>query len=95
MDVGIEEMLAIARAYVAEDDSEHRARSNCRAHRRQVCSGIAGDGLVGPLKNHRSGNANHLALALDGEANHTLLGEVSVWVCFGSISWGSFSTSWI
>ena len=73
-------MLAIARAHVADEDSEHTARSNCRAHHRQVCYGIAGDGLVGPLKNHRSGNANRLALALDGEANHTLLGEVSIWV---------------
>lgn len=86
--------LASTRADVADDDSEHTARSNCRAHHHQVCYGIAGDGFVGPLKNHGSGNANRLALALDDEANHTLLGEVSIWVCFGSISWGSFSTSW-
>jgi hypothetical protein len=86
----MERMLAIARAHVADDDSEHTARSNRRARHGQVCYGIAGDGLVGSLKNHRSGNANRLALALDGEANQTLLGEVSMWVVLAQFSWGLF-----
>jgi hypothetical protein len=38
-------------------------------------------------------SANRLAPALVAEANHTLLGKVSIWVCFGSTSRNFFSKS--